>query len=782
MTNWRVRATAALLVGAMTAGTAQPVLAQSTQATASAPTSKTAPWPHTVMVDQTAITVYQPQAIAWTDHTTLQTRAAIQVAMPGGAAPAVGVLEMTVKTSVDPSTNMVMLSDPQLTASRFPALDTTQAAQLEARIRAALPGTQLKPVPLNAVLLSLKQTTESRSVAVNNDPPAMFYSSKPASLVVFDGEPVMTPIGTTGLSYAVNTNWPVLSDGTTWWLLNGALWLSAPAYAGPWQAVTRLPPPFSALPNDQSFADIRKAIPPKPAQGPVPAIVVSTRPAEMIVTDGPPQFVPVPGTGLQTVTNASSDLFFDPTKGQFYYLTSGRWFSAGALDGPWAFASNRLPPDFQMIDPQGNQGHVLASVPNTAQAQAAVLKAQIPQQGTLKRSEATLTVAYAGAPNFAPIPGTQIRYATNTNVQVLEVEGRFYACYQGAWFTSASPSGPWVLAQSVPQAVYSIPPSSPMYPVTYVTVQSYNPETVTYAYTSGYLLGFVTAGLLVYGTGFWYPPYVVPGRVPGYFPYPYSYAGRVYYNPANGAWARGGAVYGPYGAARGGAAYNPATGAWARGGAVYGPNGGAGAWSAYNPSTGSYARGAASWNASGGTMTASGYNARTGVAGTTTQNANMYQRWGSSTVSTPTRTVDTASASGPRGSAGAFQSSTGAAGAAYNTARGQGAAVKTPSGDVYAGRDGNVYQHSSSGWSTWNNGAWAPVQHPDAANQARTAPTATQPRAPQAPAAPRATPQTIDRGSYQQLEQDRTARWGGSTGFAGRPAGGAEFRGGGFRR
>lgn len=185
MTNWRLRTTAALLASVVAIGTAQPVLAQAPSQPA--PATKTAPWPHTVMVDQTAITVYQPQAIAWTDHTMLQTRTAIQVAMPNGAPPAVGVLEMTVKTAVDPSTNMVVLSDPQITATRFPALDTGQAAQLDARIRAALPNVQLRPVPLNAVLLSLKQTTESRSVAVNNDPPAMFYSDKPASLVVFDG-------------------------------------------------------------------------------------------------------------------------------------------------------------------------------------------------------------------------------------------------------------------------------------------------------------------------------------------------------------------------------------------------------------------------------------------------------------------------------------------------------------------------------------------------------------------------------------------------------------------
>ncbi|MGE0420584.1 MAG: hypothetical protein AB7O80_27570, partial [Acetobacteraceae bacterium] len=567
------------LSGLLLAAPLAPTWAQGRPQQGTQPSASVSPWPHTMTGPNGSVTVYQPQAISWTDHRTLTARAAVEITQKGAETPIVGTLDLQVTTAVDPAANLVRLSDPRLMGSHFPMLDTGAAMRMEEKIRAALPGIALKSVPLQAVLLSLKGTETAHPVAVNNDPPAMFYSARPASLVVFDGEPVLAPIGG-GLSYAVNTNWPVFKDGGTWYLLNGTTWLSAPAFGGPYAPVGRLPASFNAIPNDQNFADVRKAMPAKAPQGPVPAIFVSTRPAEIIVTDGPPKFVPVPATGLQQVTNASSDLFFDPTKGQFYFLTSGRWFSAAALDGPWTFATGNLPPDFALIDPQGPQGHVLVSVPHSAQAQAAVLKAQIPQTGTLKRSEAKLTVAYAGgAPQFAPIPGTSIRYAVNTNVQVLEVNGRFYACFQGAWFVSAAPTGPWALAESVPQAIYTIPPSSPMYPVTYVTVQAYDPATVTYAYTAGYMMGFVTAGVLVFGTGYYYPPYIYPGRVPGYFPYPYTYAGRVWYNGATGAWARGGAVYGPYGSARGAAYYNPNNGAWARGGAIYGPYGGAGAWS-----------------------------------------------------------------------------------------------------------------------------------------------------------------------------------------------------------
>ena len=402
-------------------------------------------------------------------------------------------------------------------STHFPTLDTAHASRIDAQVRAAVPTMQTRAVKLDSLLLSLKQGAETKPVAVNNDPPAIFYSASPASLVVFDGDPVMAPVGNTGLTFAVNTNWDVFSDGAAWYLLNGSTWFSASAPTGPYKPISKLPASFNAIPNDKNFAEARKAIParaPNPAS--IPTIIVSTKPAEIIVTAGPPQFVPVPGTGLQVVKNTASDLFLDPAQGRFYFLVSGRWFSGSGLDGPWTFATGDLPPDFAMIQPDGAQGHVLASVPNTAQAQAAVLQAQIPQQATLQRSSAKLTVAYVGTPRFAPIPNTPIQYATNTTTQLLEIEGRYYACHQGAWFVSTSPTGPWVLADSVPSVVYTIPPSSPMYAVTYVTVRSSTPATVAYAYTAGYLMGFVTAGVLVYGTGYYYPPVVIPGRVPAY--------------------------------------------------------------------------------------------------------------------------------------------------------------------------------------------------------------------------------------------------------------------------
>ncbi|HEY1413845.1 MAG TPA: hypothetical protein VGF36_16995, partial [Rhodopila sp.] len=594
----------------------------------------------------------------------------------------------------------------------------------------------------------------------------------------------------------------LFTEGKDWYLLVDGVWMTAPAYTGPYHPVYKLPPAFSAIPSEANFAALRGVIPPKANKAAVvPSIFVSTKPAEIIVTNGPPQFVPVQRTGLQSVRNTNSALFFQPSDGRFFLLVSGRWFAARGLDGPWTFATNDLPPDFALIPPEDPQAKVLASVPGTSQAQLALLQAQVPRQATLNKDTARLNVVYAGPPQFKPIPGTPMTYAVNTSFQVIQTGGRYYVCYHGAWFVGASPNGPWVLAEAVPQVIYTIPPTSPLYNVTYVRIYGATPVAVTYGYTSGYTLGFVSAGVLVYGTGYYYPPVVLPGPVPIYYPYPYSYANNVSYYAGGGVWAQGGAVYGPYGGvARGGTYYNSATGAWAAGGAIYGPNGGVGGFSYYNPTTGGYARGSASWENGTGVANASYYNPRTGVTGTTNQNANPYSRWGSSTFSGPNQTVNTASGSNARGSAGGFQSSTGAEGAGYRGVNGnRGGAVKTQNGDVYAGHDGNAYQHTADGWSKWGNGGWQPVNPPSSANRqqtpqnaAGTTPNRTQATQPQRNATsqnPSAARQnqgsraTMDSASYHQLEQDRQARFAGSQRFGGgrfgTGFGGGRFEGGG---
>ncbi|MGA0839565.1 MAG: hypothetical protein ACO3P1_06665, partial [Pseudomonadales bacterium] len=407
------------------------------------------------------------------------------------------------------------------------------------------------------------------------------------------------------------------------------------------------------------------------------------------------------------------------------------------------------------------------------------------------------TVVYAGTPEFDRIEASDLYYAVNTSFDVLRLNGRYYVCHQGLWYVSTNPDGPWMLAETLPDVVYTIPPSHPLHRVTYVRVYSTTPTTITYGYTAGYNMGYVSSGVVVYGTGWYYPPYVVPGVVPVYYAHPYSYAGAVYYNPANGAWAQGGAIYGPYGGvAAGGTAYNPSTGAWAQRGVVYGPNGGASGVSAYNPSTGGYVQGGAVWDSNSGAASADWYNANAGITGSTDQTWESGTRTGSSTFSGSEQTVQTRSTASADGAAGGFSSNSGAQGVAATDGQGNSASlVKTQEGDVYAGSDGDVYRKTDEGWQSYEDGSWNSVD-PSTTERGQTAQTnasnaqANASTAQANASAARSNANTSLESSgmsssrdMSQLERDFSARTQGSARQSGsRSASGFQGRSGGSRR
>ena len=124
-----------------------------------------------------------------------------------------------------------------------------------------------------------------------------------------------------------------------------------------------------------------------------------------------------------------------------------------------------LPPDFAQIPSDSPASVVLASVPGTEEAKDAVLLAQIPTTMTVNpaTAAANVKVSYGGDPHFEPITGTSLAYATNTQDKVIKVGDVYYLCLQGVWFMSTTPQGPWTVASSVPQVIYTIPPSSPVY-------------------------------------------------------------------------------------------------------------------------------------------------------------------------------------------------------------------------------------------------------------------------------------------------------------------------------
>lgn len=661
----------------------------------------------------------------------------------------------------------VVSLDLTITEYNFTSLKSEQVKALVADVQA---------LPVNHKVLDLDRLlayVDASPLQVHNadsikaDPPRIFNSAAPAILVNLDGDPIWSPIKDVDLLYAVNTNWDLFehTPTKTLYLRYNQSWLQAPVFRGPWKPAAQLPASFSKLPGDDNWTDVKAALPgTKLSEKTTPTVFVSTDPAELIVLEGRISYIQVDGTSsLLWVNNTDSDLFRVGTTGDFYFLVAGRWFRSGSLDGPWTFATPSLPDDFKRIPVEHPRSRVLASVPGTRQATEAVLLASIPRTARINGNEPEAPdVAYQGEPQFQSIDGAMgVERAVNTDKDIVKYGDLYYMCFQGVWFMSRAATGPWAVASSIPQQIYSIPAGSPSHHVTYVTIEDGddNDEWVTFAYVAAYTGLMVGWGCAVWGSGWYYPPYVgYGGFYPAYYPYAHTYGMGAWYNPYTGGYGRGAAVYGPYGGVGMGASYNPRTGTYARGAAAYGPYGSRAAGQAYNPRTATY--------------------------GQTRQGSNVYGNWGTSAVQRGDNWAQTAHAQNYlRGTSTAgFRTDSGAGAISRTGPAGNRTTVgRTQGGDVYAGRDGNVYRRTDGGgWQQSNgSGGWNTVDSAAARDRAATRGGGT------------------GTSSVGQLERDRSARvqgnqrtsdrsgWqssGGTRAGAGSYGGGRARAGGGRRR
>ncbi|MBP7866871.1 MAG: hypothetical protein KA419_13090 [Acidobacteria bacterium] len=701
--------------------------------TALAQGSRDTGWPRIrTAPDGTRVVIHQPQVDQWDFYVKLDFRVAVEIWLPGAKAGIPAAVQMTAETTTDLSKRTVVVYNQKVVRVNFPSADEDTARKLSTLLTGLVQSAPMK-LSLDEVLAYVvpagtepadapapaAPAPEVRTIPVQPDPPVILYSQTPAVLVLFDGDPVFTPVKDTGLLFAVNTNWDLFQEEgkPNYYLLNTDTWYQAPAPTGPWAPAGKLPKGLWSLPKESNWADVQKNLPGRTTtKAKMPLVYVSVKPAELILLKGAPVLKPVTGTKLQWVSNTENDLFVYTVDKSWYFLVSGRWFRAASPQGPWTFASDKLPADFAKIPANHPRAAVRASVPGTPEAREALMLAQAPHKVEVKRSEVKVDVVYSGEPQFKTIEGTTLAYAVNTAFDVIKVGSRYYTCYQAVWFTAADPKGPWTVADSVPKEIYTIPPSNPKYNVTYVTVYESTPSTVTVGYTAGYMGAFILGACVVYGTGYHYPPYwyYPPGiHYPVYYPRPYSYGCAAAYNPYTGTYARGAVAYGPYGGCGYAAAYNPYTGTYARGAAAYGPYGGRGYAEAYNPYTGAWGQKAAAYGPGGqAAYAARGYNPTTGRGGATYQRSTPYANWGQSVVTKGDEWARTGHYSDSRGTIAGYETSQGGKGVGISTDHGTTTVRQTRNDDLYATHDGNVYKKTDDGWQSYDNGSWNSVDKP----------------------------------------------------------------------
>ena len=169
---------------------------------------------------------------------------------------------------------------------------------------------------------------EKKGVAVNLEPPPIFYADHDAILLAFLGEPRFVKIDDSSLEFGMNTSWDLIrdpGDGTNYLLYRDGWIQTADLKNGPWTATKSLPKGLKKLPKGGAWDRVTKNVPGKTVEV-VPKVFVSETPAELVLTKGPPAREEIPGTQLAWITNSQNSLFFHKGESRFYFLAAGRWF------------------------------------------------------------------------------------------------------------------------------------------------------------------------------------------------------------------------------------------------------------------------------------------------------------------------------------------------------------------------------------------------------------------------------------------------------------------------
>ena len=486
-------------------------------------------WPREITAEGYSITLYQPQLESF-EGNQLDSRMAVSISNKKDLI--FGAVWLKGKVSTDLDSRIVHLENIEIPKINFPDISNEdKTIKLSALLKKEIESWDLE-MSLDHLIASMNEieNTKNLSDQINNNPPDIYYRTSPTVLISIDGDPFYKTDEEFDLSYVVNTPSLIVKSKDSYYIKEGKFWYRSEEVLSNYSSIDSAPKNIAAFSDKYGKDIVLDSF--QLAMDKAPELIVVTKASELISTDGEPDYQTIQGSSLLYAKNTEDDILLDINSQEHYILLAGRWYHSKNLkDGSWEFADpDALPEDFAKIPKESDMANVRASVPNTEEAQDALLAQSIPQTAKVDRKTASVEVSYDGNPTFEKIEGTSISYAVNTDKTVLEINKKYYCVDDAIWFVSDKATGPWTVSVERPEEVDSIPADSPVYNVKYVYIYESTPEIVYVGYYPGYTYSYVYHGVVVYGTGYHYPYWY--GSV--YYPRPVTYGYGVHYNPYTG--------------------------------------------------------------------------------------------------------------------------------------------------------------------------------------------------------------------------------------------------------
>lgn len=489
-------------------------------------------WPREIDSEKGTVTLYQPQLESFKSNI-LEGRMALSF-KPVDGDMIFGAVWFKARMSTDMDDRTVRLESIEVPRVNFPDMENKEKVDRFTDLLIKEVESWNLVMSLDRLLAGMSEVEEQKnlSVQINNDPPDIYFRSSPSVLISIDGEPKLKVDESSKLEYVLNTPFFIVKEqkGENYYIKNGKFWYVSSEILKGWKETEKVPSKIEKFAEESSEGEELDSL--ALSIKVAPDLIVVTKPSELISTDGEPDYATIDSTSLLYVTNSEEDIIMDVNSQQHYILIAGRWYHSKTLnDGDWKFTEpDNLPADFAKIPENSDMASVRVSVPDTPEAQDALLEQSIPQTATIDRKEAKVEVTYDGNPKFEKVEGTEMSYAVNTDKTVLLIKSKYYCVDNGIWFISDKATGPWEVSVIRPDEVDEIPPESPVYNVKYVYIYDSTPDVVYVGYLPGYTYSYVYGGVVVYGTGYYYRPWY--GMY--YYPRPVTYGYGVHYSPYTG--------------------------------------------------------------------------------------------------------------------------------------------------------------------------------------------------------------------------------------------------------
>src|SRR5215470_11918881 len=205
-------------------------------------------WPRKITSGDTTVLFYPPQIESWQGDQ-IQANAAVSVQTGDSQQQTYGKVYFTTRAVTDKASRQVTLDRFKVTKGDFPGAPDKTDEYLAIIQQAESNKTETVPQDQLLSNLAAGQAERKSGSELKNDPPRIIFSTRPAVLVLIDGEPVLRSAGDGNLQRVINTQALILfdQDRNSYYLSLMSGWVQSTSPQGPWTFVREVPPAANRL-------------------------------------------------------------------------------------------------------------------------------------------------------------------------------------------------------------------------------------------------------------------------------------------------------------------------------------------------------------------------------------------------------------------------------------------------------------------------------------------------------------------------------------------------------